>query len=222
MQIIISVFGRWKMSSYDWLLREIFCILFMIFITDNSSSSVLMSSLWSSDLFVLISFLFFKNSFLLWNSAFQTIIRATLVLPFSCPTHPGCSIIPVSSYHLHSHCLNSRGSFLFPIFFLDIAYISSLLCCPVALIWCEFSPLTKQTFFYLFLTGHSLDFLKLFSRVSYATILKFWEIISQELSCIKLIQQAPFYKELVQSAPWEQTKTGFPLIAGCGRQKNLQ
>lgn len=196
MQTIIWVFGRWKMSSYDWLLGEILCILFMIFITDitDSSSSVLMSSLWSSYLFVLISFsCSLKTIFCYETLPFKP---ATLVLPFSCPTHPGCSIIPVSSYHLHSHRLNSRGSFLFPIFFF-IAYISSLLCCPVALIWCEFLPFTKQTFFYLFLpigqkqfvpivlTAHSLDFLKLFLWVCYATILKFWEIISQELNRTK-------------------------------------
>lgn len=197
MQIIIWVFGRWKMSSYDWLLREIFCILFMIFITDitDSSSSVLMSSLWSSYLFVLISFLFFKNSFLLWNSAFQTsntgpplqLSNSSWMFNHSCVFLP--SALPPSKF-----------SGFFPIsylFFLDIAYISSLLCCPVALIWCEFLPFTKQIFFYLFLpigqkqfvpivlTAHSLDFSELFLWVSYATILKFWEIISQELSRTK-------------------------------------
>lgn len=195
MQTIIWVFGRWKMSSYDWLLREIFCILFMIFITDitDSSSSVLMSSLWSSYLFVLISFLFFKNYFLLWNSAFQTsntgpplqLSNSSWMFNHSCVFLP--SALPPSKF-----------SGFFPISYLFfIAYISSLLCCPVALIWCEFLPFTKQTFFYLFLsigqkqfvpivlTAHSLDFLKLFLWVSYATILKFWEIISQELSRTK-------------------------------------
>lgn len=196
MQTIIWVFGRWKMSSYDWLLREIFCILFMIFITDitDSSSSVLMSSLWSSYLFVLISFLFFKNYFLLWNSAFQTsntgpplqLSNSSWMFNHSCVFLP--SALPPSKF-----------SGFFPIsylFFHHLHQLSTMLPCRTNLMW---TFTIHQTNFLLPVPSYrtktictnSFDgsFSRLFKVkflwVSYATILKFWEIISQELSRTK-------------------------------------